>query len=171
MLNNVHQLIERLSSKLQNAIILENYDFELIAYSAPTEYSFDSIQQKTILSKRCPLFVIEHLKKEGIVAKLKAENKPIRVHLLEDKNFYQRIAISIKHRGEIFGYLWIYEAEESFSNEHLQLIIETAERNGEILYNNRLAEKIDVHSLLWKLVNGEFSNEMEISEAARQTGF
>src|SRR5690625_7263584 len=96
MLNNVHQLIERLSSKLQNTIILENHDFELVAYSAPTEEAFDSIQQKTILTKRCPLFVIEHLKKEGVIDRLITESKPIYLHLIEDTNFFKRLAISIK---------------------------------------------------------------------------
>src|SRR5699024_7002212 len=110
-LNDVDQLVEQLSTLLQKAIILENDDFELIAYSAPSEFSFDSIQQKTILTKRCPLFVIEHLKKEGIVEKLAKEDKPIRVHLLEDANFYQRVAISVKHRQQLTGYLWSYASE------------------------------------------------------------
>lgn len=170
-LNDVHQLVEHLSSLLQKAIILENRDFELIAYSAPSEYSFDSIQQKTILTKRCPLFVIEHLKKEGVVTKLKEADKPIRVHLLEDTNFYQRIAMSVKHRNQFFGYLWIYEAEESYTKEQLGLITQTVKRIGEILYNSQLAEKTDVHSLLWKLVNGEFTTEMEIFRAAKQANY
>src|SRR5690625_1834690 len=171
MLNNVHQLIERLSSKLQNTIILENYDFELIAYSAPSEFSFDSIQQKTILAKRCPLFVIEHLKKEGIVEKLAKEDKPIRVHLLEDRNFYQRVAISVKHRKQLFGYLWIYEPEEVFTEEQLHFIAKIAARIGQLLHANQRDEEHDVHSLLWKLVNGEFATEIEIHQAAKLTNY
>src|SRR5690625_2415732 len=170
-LKDVHQLVEHLSSALQKAIILENRDFELIAYSAPSEYSFDSIQQKTILTKRCPLFVIEHMKKEGIIEQVKAENKPIRVHLLEDTNFYQRIAMSVKYRDEHFGYLWIYEAEGLFSNEYLEVIQTTASRIGEILYKNQMAEKTDVNLLLWKLVNGEFDNELEVYRTAKQADY
>src|SRR5690625_1631961 len=170
-LNDVHELVDHLSSLLQKAIILENRDFELIAYSAPSEYLFDSIQQKTILTKRCPLFVIEHFKKEGIVTKLKEADKPIRVHLLEDTNFYQRIAMSVKFRNQFFGYLWSYEASESFTDKSLQLIKATSERIGEILYENQLAEKTDVPTLLWKLVNGEFSSEMEIFRAAKQANY
>ena len=59
--NNVHQLVERLSDLLQKGVIVENRDFELIAYSSPNEFSFDPVQQKTILSNRCPLFIIELL--------------------------------------------------------------------------------------------------------------
>lgn len=166
-LNDVDQLVEQLSILLQKAIILENDDFELIAYSAPSEFSFDSIQQKTILTKRCPLFVIEHLKKEGIVEKLAKEDKPIRVHLLEDANFYQRVAISIKYRERLFGYLWIYEPEETFTDEQLHFITKIATRIGQLLYANHRDEKHDVHSLLWKLVNGEFTTDIEIFQAAK----
>src|SRR5699024_4628599 len=121
--------------------------------------------------KRCPLFVIEHLKKEGIVEKLKIENKPIRVNLLEDANFYQRIAISIKYHNQLFGYLWIYEPEAIFTDEQMELTTRIAARIGELLFNNQLAEKHDVHTLLWKMVNGEFTNNMEMYRAAKLANY
>lgn len=170
-LHTVNELVEYVSAVTNKAVILENGDFELIAYSAPNEYSFDSIQQKTILTKRCPLYVIEHLKKDGIVAKLKETNKPIRVQLLEDTHFYQRLAMSVQYRGKLFGYLWIYEAEKMFGEEQLSLISKVAEKIGEILYKQQSNVEDDRSSLLWKLVNDEFSSKAEVKQAMKQTRF
>lgn len=170
-LNSVHELVEYVSAVTQKAVILENVDFELIAYSAPNEYSFDTIQQKTILTKRCPLYVIEQLKKEGIISKLQADSQPIRVKLLEDRHFYQRIAKSVQYRGKLFGYLWIYEAEEEFDEEKLSIISEVARKIGKILYHEQANEVDDVSSFLWKLVNGEFSSMAEIDHVMKRVNF
>ena len=164
---DVHQLVEQLSALLQKAVILENRDFELVAYSAPTEDAFDSIQQKTILTKRCPLFVIEHLKKEGVVDRLINESKPIQLHLIEDTNFFKRLAISIKYREKHFGYLWIYDAGKEIDESQREFIQKTATRIAELLYKEEYVEKNDVSTLIWKLVNGEFENDVEVFHAAK----
>src|SRR5690625_6255998 len=89
-MKNVNFIVEKLIDVLQKVIIIEDSNFELVAYSSPNEFSFDPIQQKTILTKRCPLFIIERLKKDGIVDRLKKENHPIRLQSMEDVKFYQR---------------------------------------------------------------------------------
>lgn len=170
-LNSVNELVEYVGAVTKKAVILENVDFELIAYSAPNEYSFDSIQQKTILTKRCPLYVIEHLKKDGIITKLKESTKPIRVQLLEDTHFYQRIATSVQFKGKLFGYLWIYEAEEMFDDQQLTLISNVANKLGEILYREQENIEDDLSSLLWKLVNDEFISKMELNKRMKEHNF
>lgn len=66
-MTDVHDIVDQLSVMLQRAVIIEDKNFELVAYSSPDELSFDSLQQKTILTKRCPLFVIERLKKKVLL--------------------------------------------------------------------------------------------------------
>src|SRR5699024_12340823 len=104
-----HQLAEELSAYLQKAIIIENDQFELVAYGSPITQSFDPVQQKTILAKRYPLYVIERLKREGIIDRLAKEDRPIRVGRMEDIHYYERIAITLKWREKICGYLCLYE--------------------------------------------------------------
>src|SRR5699024_11860761 len=71
----IYDTVDHLSDVLQRAVIIEDKNFELVAYSSPDELSFDALQQKTILTKRCPLFVIERLKKEGIVSQRSEERR------------------------------------------------------------------------------------------------
>src|SRR5690625_6494699 len=117
-IHNQHITVKNLIALPQNALINEDRNFELLTYSPPNQFSSYPIQQKTILTKRCPLFIIERLKKDGIVDRLKKENHPIRLQSMEDVKFYQRIVVSLKYNGTIYGYLWIYEADDSF-DEHV----------------------------------------------------
>src|SRR5690625_1321833 len=164
--NDVHQLVERLSNLLQKAIIVENKNFELIAYSSPNEFSFDPVQQKTILTKRCPLFIIERLKKEGIIDRLKRENKPIRLPAFEDIGFYQRIVVSLKHHNKICGYLWIYEADDYFEEADITFLTEVAFFLGKLLFEDQQITESDLQTVIWELINGEFLNEAEMYRAA-----
>ncbi len=168
---NVHQLVEQLSEKLQKATIIENKNFELIAYSSPNAFSFDLIQQKTILSKRCPLFIIERLKKEGIIEQLKWEEQPIRIPDIEDIGFYQRIGVSLKHHNILRGYLWIYEADEIINEADFLLLSKIAPLLGKLLYEEQSIIKNDVQTVIWKLLNDEFLNEAEILQATNKVSY
>lgn len=166
-IHDIHQLAERLSSHLQKAIIIENRNFELIAYSAPPGFSFDPVQQKTILTKRCPLYVIEWLKKEGVVKRLEENNHPIRLHRMEDIDFYERVVISLKYDGRLFGYLWIYEAA-LLTDEHLAFLTEIAPHLGESLFQKQHVEENSQQEFIWRLLNHEYTSETEMLEEAKR---
>lgn len=161
-LRDVHRIVELLSETFRKAIIIEDAQFELVAYSSPNEFSFDPIQQKTILTKRCPLFIIERLKKDGVIDALKKDDKALRIDAMEDVQFYKRVVISLKHEHMVYGYLWIYEAEVPSSEHVLDQLTEIAPYIGELLYEKEMKQKegklTDASQFLWKLLNDEFLN-------------
>lgn len=164
--NEIHQLAEQLSHIFNKAIIIENKNFELIAYSSPNEFSFDPIQQKTILTKRCPLFIIERLKKEGYIAQLNRKSEPIRIEAMEDISFYQRVVISLTHENKVYGYLWIYEADELLEDNDLSLLTKTSSHLGKVLHELQSDAVHDEQSVIWKLLNNEYLNQAEIYREA-----
>lgn len=166
-IQDIHQLAEKLSSHLQKAIIIENRNFELIAYSAPPGFSFDPVQQKTILTKRCPLYVIEWLKKEGVVKRLEENNHPIRLHRMEDIDFYERVVISLKYDGRLLGYLWIYEAA-LLTREDLAFLSDIAPHLGESLFQKQHVEENNQQEFIWQLLNHEYTSETEMLEEAKR---
>lgn len=165
-----HQLAEELSAYLQKAIIIENDQFELVAYSSPITQSFDPVQQKTILAKRCPLYVIERLKREGIIDRLAKEDRPIRVGRMEDIHFYERIVISLKWRAQIYGYLWLYEDEQVDPNA-LELLTNIAPYLAKNLHQQHHQETNQKQGFIWRLMNDEYLNEAEIFQVAKTVGF
>jgi len=174
-LTDVDLIVEHLSDILQKGIIIEDANFELVAYSSPNEFSFDPIQQKTILSKRCPLYIMERLKKDGIVDRLKTEERPIRLESMEDVKFYQRIVISIKYNNKIYGYLWIYESDESFDEEVFSYLTKIAPHIGKLLYEREInyesINQYQASSFLWKLLNDDFINSTAIQREANIASF
>lgn len=164
--NDVHQLVEQLSHLFHRAIIIENKNFELIAYSSPNEFSFDPVQQKTILTKRCPLFVIERLKKEGIVERLDNEDNPIRIQAMEDIEFFERIVISLKYSGRLYGYLWIYEGNNHFNEAAVSFLKKAAPHIGKVLHEKEQVTVHDQQSVIWKLLNHDYLNQAEIRREA-----
>lgn len=169
-IKDIHQLVEQLSAYLQKAIIIENKNFELIAYSAPSGFSFDPVQQKTILTKRCPLYVIEWLKKEGVVERLEKNNHPIRLHRMEDIDFYERVVISLKYEGRLYGYLWIYEAA-MLEDKDLGFLEDIAPHLGKSLYKKQYVEESDQQTFIWKMLNHEYISDVEMFQEAKRVSF
>jgi len=169
-MNDVHQIVDQLSVILQRAVIIEDKNFELVAYSSPNEFSFDSLQQRTILTKRCPLFVIERLKKEGIVEQLQHEDRPLRIDI-EEIGFYKRIVISLKHDEKLYGYLWVYEAEAPLPDTHLTSLITIANHVGKLMYERHNEVENDLQTFIWKLMNHEFLGEAEVRHEAKSISY
>lgn len=165
-ITDIHRLAEEMSLVFQEAIIIENNQFELVAYGSPEEQLYDPIQQKTILAKRCPLYVIERLKKEGIFDQLAAENKPIRIQRMEDIDFYERVVISLKSQGEICGYLWLCETEK-LTDKDFAFLEDIAPHLAKCLDSQTHGKQDVQQKLIWSLLNDDFLNDAEIYQTAK----
>lgn len=169
-LTELQEVVEGLSSYFKRSIIIENAQFELVAYNTPNEFLFDPIQQKTILTKRCPLFVIERLKTEGIISRLEHERLPIRMEAMEDIDFYQRIILSLVFKNKVIGYLWVYETEDGLTDEDLTVLTSLATFISKLLYEKQNREKAsdsEIQAVLWKIINNEYLNESQLKSEAK----
>ncbi|UOQ45562.1 helix-turn-helix domain-containing protein [Halobacillus salinarum] len=165
---DIHKATELISSKLQKPVIIENKNFELVSYSSSME-ALDQTQQKTILSKKCPIFIIDRLKKEGIVQKLEKDSDPIRVHPIEELGFHQRVVIAAKHLGHTMGYVWVQESDGILNEEELLFLEEITPHLGKLIYD--LYEKVNAkegrrEELLWKLLHHEYGSERQFRHEA-----
>lgn len=174
LLTELHEVVEYLSNYFKRSIIIENKDFELVVYNTPNEFLFDPIQQKTILTKRCPLFVIERLKRTGVIEKLAQSDKPMRIESMLDINFYQRIGISLRHEGKMLGYMWIYETDELLDDTKLEEIEHIVPFVSKLYYQQQSKEKkyvSEVQTMLWKLMSKEYLNEAHLKKEALLLNF
>ncbi|KGX83253.1 PucR family transcriptional regulator [Pontibacillus marinus] len=165
---DIHKATELISSRLKKPVIIENKNFELISYSTSTE-EFGQIQQKTILSKKCPVFIIDRLKKEGIVQKLEKQPSPIRIDPIEELGFSQRVVMGARHLRHTMGYIWIQEANSPVLEEDLAFLEEVAPHIGKLIYDvyNKLnASDSRKDELLWKLIHQEYGSEQQLKHDA-----
>ncbi|MFS1512742.1 PucR family transcriptional regulator [Chengkuizengella sp. SCS-71B] len=163
-INDLDLLTEYISSVLKKPLIIENKSFELISYSSKFAYRFDTSQQKTILSKKCPLFIIDRLKKDGIFRQLEKFPDPIRINKIEELGLYQRIVVSAKHKGQILGYIWVQEADVVLNEEELHFLKEVSNHVGTLLFK-RLKDKSSSQNtkeqMMFELLNQD-ENEQQI---------
>src|SRR5699024_11076757 len=151
-INDIDQIIEQLSERLQKSMILENKQYELIAYCAPSNTTFDSVQQKSILAKRCPLFVIERLKREGIINRLINSTQPIRLERIEDIDFHERVGISLTYVEELCGYLWINEGNGKLKDDDLSLLDKMIPHLAKMLYVKANVTYQNPQQTVWKMI-------------------
>ncbi|MBH0230312.1 helix-turn-helix domain-containing protein [Halobacillus yeomjeoni] len=167
---DIHKATELISSKIGEPIIIENKNFELVSYSS-SSYEFDLTQQKTILSKKCPSFIIERLKKEGIVQRLEKKSDPIRIEPIEEFGFQQRIVVAVKHLGHTMGFIWVQEADRNLNQTELDFLGEVAPHLGKLIYDMYTKANVKEgrkEELLWQLLHHEYGNESQFRNEASQ---
>ncbi|MGR3764153.1 PucR family transcriptional regulator [Rossellomorea sp. NS-SX7] len=165
---DIHKATELISAKLGNPVIIENKNFELISYSSSSN-KFDQTQQKTILTKKCPVFIIDRLKKEGIVHQLENHADPIRVQAMEELGFHQRVVIAAKYLGNTMGYIWVQESSRLLENEELSFLEEISPHLGNLI--NDLYAKVNIkknrkEEVLWHLLQHEYGSESQLRHDA-----
>jgi PucR family transcriptional regulator, proline-responsive transcriptional activator len=165
---DIHKATELISSKLGNPVIIENKNFELISYSSSFD-KFDQTQQKTILTKKCPIFIIDRLKKEGIVHRLEKQSNPIRVQPMEELGFHQRVVIAAKYLGNTIGYIWVQESGRLLQSEELALLEEISPHLGNLIndiYAKANFKKDKKEEVLWRLLQHEYGSESQLRHDA-----
>lgn len=166
---DIHEMADYISNVLNKSVIIENKNFELIAYSSSGDYEYDTTQQKTILSKKCPSFIIERLEKEGVVQQLESKNDPIRVQPMEEVGFYQRVVIRVKYNERTVGYIWVLESNILLKEEELEFLTSITSHVGTLIYDfttRNLRKESREHRLFWQLINHEYVNEKQIRQEA-----
>ncbi|WP_175987270.1 CdaR family transcriptional regulator [Bacillus sp. Marseille-Q1617] len=165
---DIHKATELISSKLGNPVIIENKNFELISYSSSFD-KFDQTQQKTILTKKCPIFIIDRLKKEGIVHRLENQSDPIRVQPMEELGFHQRVVIAAKYLGNTIGYIWVQESGRLLQSEELAFLEEISPHLGNLIndiYAKANFKKDKKEEVLWRLLQHEYGSESQLRHDA-----
>nr|WGD86906.1 proline utilization transcriptional regulator PutR [Bacillus subtilis] len=169
--SDVDKLIDFISYELQKPVILESADFFLLAYNSYYINHFDSANQQTIFSKKCPVQIFERFLKDGIIEKLKTEPEPFRVNKIESIGLNQRVVVSAKHKGEVMGYIWIQELDQNLTDEELDFLYETSFHVGKIIYKtNKLKQEKEekAEDLIKRAIYQQFTSEKELRREAER---
>ena len=161
---DIDKLIDFISYELQKPVILESADFFLLAYNSYYINHFDSANQQTIFSKKCPVQIFERFLKDGVIEKLKTVPEPFRVEKIDSIGLNQRVVVSAKHKGEVMGYIWIQELDRNLTDEELDFLYETSFHVGKIIYKtNRLKQEKEerAEDLVKRAIFQQFSSEKE----------
>lgn len=164
--NNFESFVEQVSTILKSPVILEDSYHNILAYSNHKDVT-DSIRIETIMGKRVPEVVINCLWKEGIIPALLESDNPIRVNRIEDVKLENRIAISIRNKKDVLGYIWVMEGENQLDEDALEFLSKAAKSITVYMvqyYSTTGMQQLSHQDFFWQLLLGNIKSDDEIRD-------
>ncbi|WP_202426052.1 PucR family transcriptional regulator [Streptomyces sp. HUCO-GS316] len=130
------ELVDEISELLGAPATLENRDFELIAFAAYASEddldaaALDPVRTRSILTRRSTAAVRTWFEGFGITR----ATGPVRIPPTPEAGVYRgRICLPVRHRGVVFGYVWLLDGEPGPSDAQLAAAMEVTGRIGALL--------------------------------------
>ncbi|MEH7116336.1 PucR family transcriptional regulator [Neobacillus vireti] len=164
--DSLEELADLISQVLHCPITIEDANHRLLAYSTHDERT-DPARIYTIIGRRVPEKVINHLWKEGTIPALLQSREPIRVKNIDDIGLNNRVAISIWKQDEVLGFIWAIEIDQTLTENDFDLLKKAADSaKNKLLQLQTRKNKKEEHSqeFFWKLLTGHLTGERDITE-------
>ncbi|MEW9668128.1 PucR family transcriptional regulator [Ammoniphilus sp. 3BR4] len=171
-ISDLHQLVELISDKLGNPVTIEAHNFELIAYS-PNLMEFDLVRRETILGKRVPIQIVDHLVQKGYVHLIESTGEPVRIPQNTEVGLSQRVATRIEDQGVVLGHIWVQETNRNLTEEDFGFLKQVVHIAAKIIIDkssDRKSKNNTKDHLLLKILQGKYTNERLLKMEADLAG-
>ncbi|MBB5081498.1 PucR family transcriptional regulator [Nonomuraea endophytica] len=135
--SQLQQLVEALGSKLRRSVAIDDAQLRLLAYS-PHYGPVDEPRLSSILDRVAPEAVLRSV--EPLIT---AATGPIKVAADPELKMLPRLAVPIRCRGFLLGFLVLIDADESLTEEEVGQCAATADLAASVLFRDRLIDQID----------------------------
>ena len=130
------ELVDEISELLGVPATLENRDFELIAFGAYDSEdeldasALDPVRARSILTRRSTAAVRTWFEGFGITR----ATGPVRIPPTPEAGVYRgRVCLPVRHRGVVFGYVWLLDDDPGPSDAQLATAMTVTDRIGALL--------------------------------------
>ncbi|WP_035186417.1 PucR family transcriptional regulator [Alteribacter aurantiacus] len=164
---NLENLVDKISDVLECPVTIEDATHRLLAYSSHDEGT-DAARIATIMRRRVPERVVSSLWKDGTMQRLQQSEAPIRIAQIQEVGLGDRIAMTIRSKTDILGYIWVLEVENSLNDEHMELLSHAAQaaKNQLVQLHGRKKKREKGHQeFFWQLLTGHIKEHREIAES------
>ncbi|EIT83666.1 putative PucR family transcriptional regulator [Fictibacillus macauensis ZFHKF-1] len=169
---SLENLADAISEVLHCPVTIEDANHRLLAYSTH-EDSTDPARIATIIGRRVPEKVINSLWKDGAIPALQKSDEPVRVSSISKVGLGNRVAVSIRKKTEILGYIWVLEVDRHLSEHDLELLKKGAAAAKNQLLQLQTGSKRKQESrqeFFWKLLTNDSSSDLVITNELRELG-
>ncbi|TSB44991.1 PucR family transcriptional regulator [Alkalicoccobacillus porphyridii] len=172
-LSEIGAIVDYVSRELKRPVILEGADFSLAAYHSYHIHQFDLANQQTIFSKKCPQHIYDKFLECGIIQKLQESNERFNVGPIEEIGLNARIVKTIRYKGEIQGYIWLQEYQQSLTDQELEFFEEAAVHLAQTMYESQVMKlaKSDAADHVYQMALAHsFTSKQQLQELAYDEG-
>ncbi len=154
--SDLQLLVDQVSSRIGAAAVLEDHEQRTIVHSSQAG-RIDSVRRDSILHRTTSPELMAWFRSFGITTC----RDIVRIPANPTLEILPRVCAPVRYRGRLLGFLWLIDADESFSTAELGVVEKASEHAALLLYEERLAERLVGQALTHLLSPSE-----ELREAA-----
>lgn len=110
--DSADQLADWIGEIFECPITIEDSNHHVVSYSKHKE-NIDEARIGTIMNRKVPDKVISELWKKGVMSKLIDCDNAVVIPKIKEIGLGNRVAISIRQKNEILGFIWAHTGEKS----------------------------------------------------------
>ncbi|WP_156291913.1 PucR family transcriptional regulator [Oceanobacillus salinisoli] len=170
VMDSPEQLADRIADIFECPITIEDSNHHVVSYSKHTE-KIDEARIGTIMNRKVPDKVINGLWKKGVMPRLIDSDDPIIIPEMKEIGLGNRVAVSIRKKNEILGFIWAHTGDKKLSEEKLQLLKEAALLVKKFFLKRRQRKRKSEEGnkdFFWQLLTGDITDNNEIQQQAKQ---
>lgn len=133
MQEELRAVAEGLAARLHRAVAIDDPHIRLLVHTAHDE-NVDEFRVQSVLQRKGSPDIIEHVMSYGIAT----ADTPVRIPGLPDRRMLGRVCVPVRCDGQLFGYLWLIDDDQSVTDAELQLAAEAAAAAGHMLHRQQL---------------------------------
>lgn len=170
--DSLEEFVDAISDRLQCPVTLEDANHHLLAYSSHHD-STDEARISTIISRRVPEKVINRFWKDGVIPRLNQQHEPVFIPQIADIGLGSRVAVSIRKKEEVLGYIWVIDHDSRLTSDDLEeLKLAASKAKNQLLQLKRMrrSKEKNHEELLWQLMTGEAGSHEDICSQLQAIG-
>jgi hypothetical protein len=138
VLRELQAVTEGLAARLQRDVAIDDPRMRLLAHTAHHGL-VDKARTESILRLQAPSAVVGYVVALGLD---RARTPVVRVPPAPELELLARVCAPLRAGGELLGYLWLIDADESLTEEDLEVVTETAQSAAMVLQRDRLLDDL-----------------------------
>ncbi|GEK60002.1 hypothetical protein CHL76_14805 [Marinococcus halophilus] len=162
--SSLNEFADFISEALKGPVTIEDATHRLLAYSGHPQVT-DGARTATIMGRRVPEEVIHRLWNEGVIPSLHQQNEPISISAIDEIGLGTRMAVAVKEKQTVIGYIWVVEGDTPFSEEAKEDLHSAAvvcgQRFRQQLHPRNPAQQ-DQQEYFWRLLTGDETDEQAV---------
>ncbi|MDO6451397.1 PucR family transcriptional regulator [Oceanobacillus profundus] len=168
--DSADQLADWIGEIFECPITIEDSNHHVVSYSKHKE-NIDEARIGTIMNRKVPDNVINGLWKKGVMSKLIDQDEAVVIPQINEIGLGNRVAISIREKNEILGFIWAHTGNKKLGKDELELLQEVAKQVRKLFFKhpkrNRKSEE-SYNDLFWQLLTGQIKDTDKLNQQAKQ---
>lgn len=156
MASDLQLIVDQLANRIGAAAVLEDHEQRAIVHSSQAG-PIDAVRRDSILHRTTSPELVSWFRRFGITTR----SGTVRIPANPELDILPRVCAPVRYRDRLLGFLWLIDADESFSHAELEMIETASAHAALLLYEERLAERLVGQALSHLLSPSE-----ELREAA-----